>query len=348
METTKVRQSNLELLRIVAMFLVLMVHANFLSLKAPIHEDGIDCFVILKCFVQSISIVCVNVFILISGYFGIKLKIKSITNFLFQCFFFSIGVYWVLFGFDNSIHNWRDFLACFLISKYNWFIAAYLGLLMLSPVFNVFIERCSCRQLGLFIIIFFCFSTWFGYIMRTSPEFHGGFSFISFSLLYCIGRFVRLHPILIFSLNKYFDLGAYVFLSILNTIIAIVVLYYSTQSILPIYNYNNPIIILSSVSFFLFFLKLNFQNRVVNWIAASAFAVFLLHVHPLLFPYYCNFVNFFYLHYPIFTFILIVFFYMIGIFIIAVLIDKCRLWIFRKLYIRCEGYVAKLNKIISL
>ena len=88
METTKVRQSNLELLRIVAMFLVLMVHANFLSLKAPIHEDGIDCFVILKCFVQSISIVCVNVFILISGYFGIKLKIKSITNFCFNVSFF--------------------------------------------------------------------------------------------------------------------------------------------------------------------------------------------------------------------------------------------------------------------
>ena len=38
----KVRQSNMELLRIIAMFLVLLVHADFFSLGAPSASDCVN------------------------------------------------------------------------------------------------------------------------------------------------------------------------------------------------------------------------------------------------------------------------------------------------------------------
>jgi len=63
------RLSNIELLRIVAMFLVLVVHSDFFSLGAPtsmeIANSPMQSYV--RIFIESFSIVCVNVFVMISG-----------------------------------------------------------------------------------------------------------------------------------------------------------------------------------------------------------------------------------------------------------------------------------------
>ena len=64
------RQSNFELLRILAMFLVIVIHADFLSTGLPSPEEYYADWlpVTTKVLFESISIVCVNVFILISGW----------------------------------------------------------------------------------------------------------------------------------------------------------------------------------------------------------------------------------------------------------------------------------------
>ena len=62
----KVRDSNIELLRIIAMILVMVVHASFKSIGAPtledINSDSIGTF--LRFLSESLSIICVNVFVL--------------------------------------------------------------------------------------------------------------------------------------------------------------------------------------------------------------------------------------------------------------------------------------------
>lgn len=87
--TLESRLSNFELLRCIAMFLVLMVHADFYSLGAPEITNIRDISLgdIVQLLIQGISIVCVNVFVLISGWFGIRPNIKSFANFIFQCSF---------------------------------------------------------------------------------------------------------------------------------------------------------------------------------------------------------------------------------------------------------------------
>ena len=77
----------MELLRIVAMFLVLVVHADFFSLGTPTQElcQTMPLFAWGQFVVQSIAVVCVNVFVLLSGWFAIRPKWKSFLNFIFQC-----------------------------------------------------------------------------------------------------------------------------------------------------------------------------------------------------------------------------------------------------------------------
>ena len=85
---TQERSSNIELLRILSMFLVLMIH-YIPSRTLPTHDtlahDTLGTLFDLQ--LRSISFVCVNCFILISGYFGIRWKLKSFSNLLFQILF---------------------------------------------------------------------------------------------------------------------------------------------------------------------------------------------------------------------------------------------------------------------
>lgn len=74
----KLRQSNIELLRIISMLLVLMVHADFFSLGIPSHDlmlasPGQFTFRVL---VEFLSILCVDIFVVISGWFSIRLSVR--------------------------------------------------------------------------------------------------------------------------------------------------------------------------------------------------------------------------------------------------------------------------------
>ena len=80
----------MELLRVVAMFMVLVLHADFLALGAPdvnlVHQEPL--FAFGQYFFEALSIGCVDLFVLLSGWFGIKPKWSGFCNFIFQCLFF--------------------------------------------------------------------------------------------------------------------------------------------------------------------------------------------------------------------------------------------------------------------
>lgn len=65
------RHSGIELLRIVSMFLVLLLHSLYYSLGRPTAEDYVNSGVemVLRTEFEAISLVCVNVFVMISGWF---------------------------------------------------------------------------------------------------------------------------------------------------------------------------------------------------------------------------------------------------------------------------------------
>ena len=90
--TIKKRESNFELLRIIAMLLVMITHATFLALGVPTHDDSINIpYSSFGIFLsQSFSTVCVNIFVLLSGWFGIKINLNGFQNLSFK--FFSLQV----------------------------------------------------------------------------------------------------------------------------------------------------------------------------------------------------------------------------------------------------------------
>ena len=66
------RDSQTELLRIVAMVMILILHANFLGVGAPEHTDFLEDAPRAwgQMVLESLCIVAVDVFVLISGWYG--------------------------------------------------------------------------------------------------------------------------------------------------------------------------------------------------------------------------------------------------------------------------------------
>ena len=78
------RQTNIELCRIFAIILVIIVHSDFAVFGYP--ETIADTNIVLLL-TESFAIIGVNVFVLITGYFSAIPKKSSIVKLAYICFF---------------------------------------------------------------------------------------------------------------------------------------------------------------------------------------------------------------------------------------------------------------------
>lgn len=86
---SKVRQSNIELLRVIIMYMVLLLHANFLTFGYP---EGCNTVSFFRIAAQSATIVAINVFVLITGYFGTTFRFSKIASIVYQLLFAVIPI----------------------------------------------------------------------------------------------------------------------------------------------------------------------------------------------------------------------------------------------------------------
>ena len=324
------RNSNIELLRIVAMFLVLVVHADYFSLGAPTAEECINNGVasLFRIGVESISIVCVNVFVLISGWFGIHFKWKSLLSFMFQVFFFGCLIYAFCVVFLGTSISLKGVAECFQVTQWNWFVKAYILLYLISPVLNEFCKNADRKSFITLLCCFFAFQTIYG-CSGAAKFIEAGYSTISFIGLYLLAQF--LHRYIAPSLVKIQKItlitgGGYILFVGLMTMIEYIVRRYSLPGVNLNYTYINPLVIIASCCLFLTFsLKAALINNRINWISSSAFAVFLLHTNiNLCRPYFCEFVRKIYDLTTGPQCIVAVFVFLVLVFVLAVVLDQFR------------------------
>lgn len=328
------RQSNIELLRILAMFLVLLVHADFFSLGAPdvneIHNTPIDAF--LRILFESISIVCVNVFVLISGWFGIKPSFKGLSNFIYQCLFFLTGLYLFTLCLGVNQLSLQGIAGCFFATKLNWFIKAYLLLYFLSPVLNSFIQNSTRRTFKLVLISFFLFTCTYGWF-GAAAFMCDGYTTLFFIGLYLLARFLRIYSPQWTQYSSFTYFAIYFACVTLVTSVSFLVPYFGDREVaLNLYSYISPTTIVGALSLLLCFTRIKIQNKFINWCGISCFAVFLIHVSPSTLWHFKS--MFIYLHDNLssFAFWTATLAVLSIIFIISVLIDKVRIKTYNSLY----------------
>ena len=324
-----VRQSNFELLRIIAMLMVIAVHTNYYNIGVvDSHILTTRMLPISLCaFFESICVVCVNVFVLISGWFGIKPSWKGGASIIFQVFFYCLLIAGVFIVLELPV-SLKDVGKSFLLGSSYWFVPSYILLYCFAPVLNSFVESVSRASLRNFLIVFFVLEFIYG-VLRQDGNFIHGYSAISFMGLYLLARYVRLYP------GRWLDKSAgfywivFFACSVINSALMIGGMYYAGH---PIYNltfYSSPIVVVGAVSLLLAFSKMEFQSKAINFCAASAFAMYLIHQNNLIAPYWYPFFIKQFETSPFHIYLIYSVVVIAGLFVLSVVVDRVRIWLWK-------------------
>lgn len=350
------RLSNFEALRLLCMLMVLNLH----SFSGYSHGNGI--WQALDFFRESTSICAVDCFLLISGYFGIKWKFKSLFNLVFQLFYYSVGIYLAVVGMGIVNWNIKDFMmrfACLFTDSWK-FAITYVLLWFCAPPLNALAEKLSSRDLFLYIIVFFLVINFI-----SIPQ-HALFTY---ALVYLIGRLLkkisveksRIPAGKAYLITTFFIFALTYFLVFKTLQITSAVRFTSWPIGFLAFDYAAPLVILQAIFLFIFFARLTFQSKFINWCAASCFAIFLIHMHPSIkFIGYYGFTTSLY-ELPVTQHVLILIVLIVGVFCGSILIDKLRIAISNITYsvlervnillpakwYKIETYMPRLTTIIT-
>lgn len=290
-EKNLVRNSNFELMRIISMFLIVMYHTIY---HGKIIQNSATPF--LKIFfliLEMITIIHVNSFVLVSGYYQSEsqFKLKKVINLMLLNLFYSL-LFIFLFSYFH-IFKISEFtiikgLSFLNINEY-WFIKIYIFLFCLSPYLNIIIKNMNKKEYKTLLILLIIF-------LSVIPTFSGqeilsnnGYTLSQFVMLYLIGGYLKKYPINIKSKVKtriatfliFFGCVTLNFLLILfsfkNNGQNEFINYICNNINVSYLSYSNPIILLQSLVYFLFFLTLDFQSKLINKISSLVLGVYFIH-----------------------------------------------------------------------
>lgn len=335
----KTRQSNIELLRIISMFMILCVHFTGATFNLPAIMKFHDIFSLnttSKILMESFSIIGVNCFVLISGYFGIKPSIKGSINFILWCTFYSVIIYLIYAILKPEQYTLTDVGLSFAIFSHTdlWFIPAYFALYIISPIINNGLQNIDKKQYALLLIGLTFLNVYLGWFWKGNIN-PTGYNVMQLIYIYIIGRYLRKFV----SLHKKHRMK-FIYAYLISFVL-IIISTFTCKSEMA-FAYNSPFVISASISFFLVFTTLDFHNKFINSIAANAFAVYLIHKMP---PIWNTLKNFLYeitlnMDYFTFTIYWIIFIYMI--FFTCIMIDKIRMLIMNPIVNRITTIIKRI------
>jgi len=297
-KTKNIRESNFELLRITSMILIILYH--IIHHGNTINNSTNESIKIILTIIRYITLVHVNSFIILTGYFQStsKFKISKVVKLISQILFYIINIYIIAIklGLIKN-YNYLDILNCISISAIGeyWFITNYLILYIFSDYINKFINAITKKQIENFIIITFVIFSLIPIISGGKILNNDGFNFYNFIYLYIIGAYLKLYPI---KENYYFKRLSKQKYRILLIFIFILCVYlnYSlilfsdkinntnllfTQIASKIYKYtlaySNPFTIIQTICYFELFKSINIKNKLINYLSKYTFGVYLIH-----------------------------------------------------------------------
>ena len=283
----KERQSNFELLRILAMVGVMVLHAG---LYGPVAESysmesrGWGIYL-----VHAFAVLSVNVFVIISGYFSIKLRPAGVFNFLWTISYWrlvTLVILWVSYKtVPVTIVSYLPFAPISTGDGFafqGWFIGAYVGLMVLAPMLNLYSDTLTTKRLGLCCLAFFSAEILFDWLLPSLTIFGRGYTPFAFVGLYLLGRYIARPDSIDFririSIPVFFATcifgGFTMGLASLHgnafPVLRNKLMFCSS-------GYTTPLTLVGSFMLVMVFKHISFCSKVVNWFAASAFAVYLFH-----------------------------------------------------------------------
>ena len=284
------RNYGIDLLRIIAMFFVVILHCLG-------HGGVLDNVTInssqykLVWLIEIIAYCAVDVFAIISGYVSYTNKEKKInySNYIklwMQVAFYGIVINIFFNIINQSLVRVKDYLTVCLpvTKKLYWYFTAYTGLYIIMPIINKGIREIKDNALKkIFIIIFIVFTFWEG--ISSKFLLSSGYSFLWITLLYILGAIMKKTDIGKNFKNYQIIIG----ISFLYICTYICKIYMSNISLFGFtingnmfVSYISPTILGVSILYVIYFSKIKFNNifsKVIKFAAPSTFSIYIINEH---------------------------------------------------------------------
>ena len=281
------RQSGLELLRIIAMIIIILYHFVIYS-KIDLYSAEL---VFSSKILRNGGKLGVNIFILISAYFMVNKKFKwtRILNIVIQTFFYSILFYLIFLSLGRAEFNISSILSVFMPISYTeyTFVTLYVMLMFLSPLLNLLIKKIGKKMHGIICIVLSCVIVLFPYfnmiVLGRASEFPFVNTLVWFVVLYLIAGYIRLY---VKSVSQNQKVWLYLLLVVFVTLQMVYTIYIDFRESCYEQAIGNTVI---SIILLLIFKDFKFKNRFINTVASTTFGIFLIHENPYIRGWWWNF-----------------------------------------------------------
>lgn len=263
----KDRDSNFELLRIIAMLMIVMHHLAVHG-GAIITDASPALNVAFLRFFELGGKLAVNAFVLISGYFLVKSKFKpeKLFGLMVEIFLYSTVIYFVFVSFGRVAFDWKSLVFSFLPVSTNsyWFMTCYVLLYLLAPLLNIVLKNIT-KVTHITIIIVMLF------VCSIVPLFAGHLlSNVGwFVLLYLTAAYIAMYP-------KIFA-KKWVFV-VLSTVLYLAIVLFKLLGNISLYQMNNPLCYSCAICMFVMFKNIKIKhNPIINFVSSATLGIYLIH-----------------------------------------------------------------------
>lgn len=328
----KQRNSSLEAVRLVCVFYVIFWHALNPYLDQLSFTNMTLCDLIISMANKTNPL-----FMLLSGYFGIKLNLEKLIKLDLAIIFYDL-LYLIFFGTIGA----KSLLTAIMpiTFKAHWFLTYYFVIALLSGFLNQIpekLDRATFRNLLLALIaLFYVIPT---FLMTEVIE-DSGKGVVCMSIVYLVGRYIRKYYSDV-SFKKSHLAIVYVACILIPTVMNIALT--GTKGVfMSMFSRDNSIFMLmEAIVFFLFFREMHFTNGLINRLAPNVVILYCIdgYARELLNPIF-NLAD--YATHPLF--VLIAFVYSIIMIVALLLVSEIRTILFD----RVDNFLAaKIANLIT-
>lgn len=296
------RNSRIELLRIFAMLLIVMHHFSvhgIFGANGEILTHGISFNLIFLQSQYIIGKIGVDIFIIISAWFVVdkKFKYNKFIKLFGEVWFYSIVILLLFLFVLDSVDNIgiKQIICSILpiLTGSNWFITAYVILMLISPFLNETINKFDKKILKNILITMFILSV---LINGTISKFlvDAGNNIFFFTFLYLLIGYIKKYNCLKdTSYKRNLLISAISFAVYVLSVVLLAIIGHAlgdNPTILKHSGYfcrpNTIFTLITSLELFIATVKMKpFESKIINKIAGATFGVYLIHDNSLMRPY---------------------------------------------------------------
>lgn len=287
------RLAGLDIIRILAMLFVVSVHVLGVGgITGSVQDDML--LKVVFCFLQGISLCCINLFALSTGFlrYGKKPHLSGLFQLCLQGLFWIMAMllfYSMVKGDMTVFHdNYKDYLHVLTKRQY-WYLSDYVVLFFIIPILNAAVSKIDLKYLTYALLSLLFVTSVIMTVLPYTDYVARGYSAMWLAIMYLAGAYIKKYDLIhkIKASSALMVFAVFALLEGVYTYMSYMMGYDMKDYYYKFSSYNCVFVVGASLALFVALAKINIKSaavgKVLSKISAVSFTVYLVHTAPIIF-----------------------------------------------------------------